>query len=162
MNFGFDNTPEGFAFFVEWRIGFGDASPTICMEATSAYSIPLAEHWVEQGFCVNVVNPAKIAAFAKSELSRATTDKADAKLIARYGSVMQPPAWTPQPQEIRELQALLRRVEHLLAMERMEQNCLNTATPPLPTRSGPYSSPWSRNLRIPATTSVAMSAVTPA
>lgn len=125
----FDNTPEGFARFAEWLAGFGDASPAVCMEATGAYGVPLAECLVAQGFRVSVVNPAKIAAFAKSELSRAKTDKADAKLIARYCAVMRPPAWTPPPREIRALQALLRRVEHLLEMERMEKNRLDTADP---------------------------------
>jgi transposase len=125
----FDNTPEGFARFVAWLAGFGGAAPSICLEATGAYSLPLAEYLVAQGFQVSVVNPAKIAAFAKSELSRAKTDQADAKLIARYALAMQPAPWTPPPAEIRELQALLRRVEHLLEMERMEKNRLGTADP---------------------------------
>lgn len=79
----FDYTHQGFAAFLVWLTSFGDSSPWICMEATGAYSIPLAEFLVEQGYRVSVVNPAKIHAFAKSELSRAKTDKADAKLIAR-------------------------------------------------------------------------------
>lgn len=125
----FDNNPAGFALFIAWMASFGDASPAICMEATGAYSIPLAEHLVEQGFRVSVVNPAKVAAFAKSELSRVKTDKADAKLIARYALAMQPSPWTPPPRDIRALQALLRRVEHLLEMQQMEKNRLNTADP---------------------------------
>jgi len=52
---------------------------------------------VRQGYPVSVVNPAKIKAFAKSELSRAKTDKADAKLIARYALTMHPPLWTTTP-----------------------------------------------------------------
>jgi transposase len=44
----------------------------------------LANFLVAKGYSVSVVNPAKIKAYAKSELSRAKTDKADAKLIARY------------------------------------------------------------------------------
>ena len=125
----FDNTSEGFALFLAWLAGFSGAAPFICMEATGAYSLPLAEFLVAQGFRVSVVNPAKIAAFAKSELSRAKTDKADAKLIARYARAMQPALWTPPPSEIRELQALLRRVEQLLEMQQMEQNRLDTAAP---------------------------------
>ncbi len=82
---------------------------------------------VNQGYPVSVVNPAKIKAFANSELSRAKTDKADAKLIARYAFTLHPPLWTPPPRNIRELQALLRRVEHLLEMSQMEQNRLETA-----------------------------------
>ncbi len=75
---------------------------------------------------LSVLRPAKIAAFAKSELSRAKTDQADAKLIARYALAMRPSAWMPPPPEMRELQALLRRVEHLLEMQRMEQNRQDT------------------------------------
>jgi transposase len=36
----------------------------------------LADYLVAQGYPVSVVNPAKIHAFAKSELSRAKADKA--------------------------------------------------------------------------------------
>jgi transposase len=125
----FPNTPEGFALFVAWLAGFGEATPPICMEATGAYSLPLVDYLVGQGFTVSVVNPAKIAAFAKSELSRAKTDRADAKLIARYALAMRPAPWTPPPPELRELQALLRRAEQLQEMERMEKNRRATADP---------------------------------
>lgn len=123
----FDNTPQGFAAFLAWIMSFGDSDLWVCMEATGAYSIPLAKFLVEHGCPVSVVNPAKIHAFAKSELSRAKTDKADAKLIARYCLRMKPDPWAPPPQSIRELQALLCRVEHLLEMQQMEQNRLDTA-----------------------------------
>ena len=129
----FDNTPEGFARFAEWLQGFGPEAAHLCMEATGAYSVPLAEFLAARGFSLSVVNPAKVAAFAKSELSRAKTDKADAKLIARYALAMRPGDWTPPPPEIRELQALLRRLEHLLEMQRMEQNRAATADPAVAT-----------------------------
>ena len=122
----FDNTPEGFALFAAWLASFGSDAPHVCMESTGPYSLPLADYLIGQGFHVSVVNPAKIAAFAKSELSRAKTDQADAKLIARYALAMRPSAWMPPPPEMRELQALLRRVEHLLEMQRMEQNRQDT------------------------------------
>jgi transposase len=127
----FDNHTAGFIAFLAWLASFGDEKPWICMEATGIYSIPLAEFLVEHGFRVSVVNPAKIHAFAKSELSRAKTDKADAKLIARWAARMGAdlPAWNPPPRNIRELQALLRRVEDLLEIRQMEQNRLDTADP---------------------------------
>jgi transposase len=125
----FDNNPAGFTAFLTWLTSFADEQPWICMEATGGYSIPLAEWLTEQGYRVSVINPAKIHAFAKSELSRAKTDKADAKLIARYGLSMKPDVWTPPPRAIRELQALLRRIEHLLEMQQMERNRLDTADP---------------------------------
>lgn len=127
----FDNNTAGFIAFLAWLVGFGDEKPWICMEATGAYSIPLAEFLVERGLRVSVVNPAKIHAFAKSELSRAKTDKADAKLIARWAARMGAdlPVWNPPPRNIRELQALLRRTEDLLEIRQMERNRLDTADP---------------------------------
>ncbi|HYE37146.1 IS110 family transposase [Methylocaldum sp.] len=125
----FDHNAQGFVAFLDWLNSFGDPQPWVCMEATGAYSVPLAEFLVERGYRVSVVNPAKIHAFAKSELSRTKTDKVDAKLIARYCLSLQPDRWTPPPRAIRELQALLRRVEHLLEMQQMERNRLATADP---------------------------------
>lgn len=124
----FDNNELGYRAFITWLLLLcGDAHPLICMESTGAYSMPLADFLVDQGHAISLVNPAKIHAFAKSELSRAKTDKADAKLIARYALTMQPPLWIPPPANIRELQALVRRVEHLLEMIRMERNRQQTA-----------------------------------
>ena len=125
----FDNNALGFAAFSLWLTSFGDDKPRICMEATGAYRHALAEYLADHGYPVSVVNPAKIHAFAKSELSRAKTDKADAKLIARYALTMQSALWTPPPRNIRQLQALLRRVEHLLEIQQMETNRLGTADP---------------------------------
>lgn len=123
----FNNDAEGFAAFVLWLTTFGADRPPVCMEATGAYSIPLAEFLADQGWPVSVVNPARVAAFAKSELSRAKTDKADAKLIARFAREKRPALWTPPPPNIRTLQGLLRRAEHLQEMIQMEQNRLATA-----------------------------------
>lgn len=124
----FTNNETGFVAFITWFLPLcGDTKPLVCMEATGSYSLPLADFLVAQGHAVSLVNPAKTHAFAKSELSRAKTDKADAKLIARYALTMQPPLWIPPPANIRELQALVRRVEHLLEMIRMERNRQETA-----------------------------------
>jgi transposase len=61
----FDNTPQqGFA---------GDVKPLICIEATSAYSIPLAEY-LASDYPVALISPAKIKGFAKSELLRVKTN----------------------------------------------------------------------------------------
>jgi transposase len=125
----FHNTPEGFVAFLAWLANFGPAPVRVVMDATGAYSVPLAEFLADQGVWVSVVNPAQIKAFAKSELCRAKTDPADAKLIARFGRERQPPRWNPPPPALRELQALLRRVEQVLEMRQMERNRLHTAHP---------------------------------
>ncbi|MDT4288005.1 IS110 family transposase [Methylomonas sp. MO1] len=123
----FANNLEGFAAFAAWLDGFGDTDRRLCLEATGAYGLPLAEFLADGGYFVSVVNPAQIHAFGKSELSRAKTDKADAKLIARYALQADLVAWKPLPANLRQLQALTRRLEHLLEMQRMEQNRLETA-----------------------------------
>lgn len=126
----FTNDTAGYTDFVAWILTqCGDSKPLICMEATGPYSLPPADFLVNQGYAVSLVNPAKIHGFAKSELSRAKTDKADAKLIARYALTIQPALWSPPPANIRELQALVRRVEHLLEMIRMEKNRQSAANP---------------------------------
>jgi transposase len=127
----FSNDAEGFAAFLLWLLSFGGERPLVCLEATGAYSTPLAEFLAERGWPVSVVNPARVAAFAKTELSRAKTDQADAKLIARFAREKQPALWTPPPANIRLLQALLRRADDLQDMIQMERNRQGTAGPDL-------------------------------
>ena len=83
------------------------------MEATGAYWEALGSylHGLEQR--VSVVNPARIKAFAQSELLRTKTDEVDAALIARFCKSQTPEPWIPPPAEIRILQALMRHYEHL-------------------------------------------------
>ncbi len=75
---------------------------------------------------MSVVNPAAIKAFAGSRLLRTKTDRVDAELIARFCLAQAPPAWTPLPQEVQELQALVRRMEALIEMRVMEENRLSS------------------------------------
>ena len=49
---------------------------------------------------------------------------ADAHLIARFCQMHRPSAWTPPAPEVRELQALVRRLEALQEMRQMEDNRL--------------------------------------
>ncbi|MCC3410164.1 MAG: transposase [Microcoleus sp. PH2017_10_PVI_O_A] len=89
----------------------------------------LAEFIYGAGFQVSIVNPARIKGFAKSELLRTKTDSVDAALIARFCAAMKPSLWTPTAPEVKELQALLRRLESVTEMMTCEHNRLETATP---------------------------------
>jgi transposase len=120
----FANTPAGFAQLQTWLQQNKAQRVHACLEATGTLGEALASFLVEAGHIVSVVNPAIIANYAKSQLSRTKTDKTDAHLIARFCSKEQPPAWTPAPVEVRELQALVRRLESLHEMLQMEQNRL--------------------------------------
>jgi transposase len=123
----FPNTPAGFGMLERWLVKYGAARVHACLEATGTYGEALAEHLHRAGHVVSVVNPAKIKGFAQSELTRTKTDKADAQLIARFCSVMQPEPWQPPAPEVKELQSLVRRLEALQGMLDQERNRLETA-----------------------------------
>lgn len=120
----FTNNESGFNQLSDWLSKRHLNRVHACMEATGTYSEALALFLHNTGHTVSVVNPAVIKAFAKTELSRTKTDKADAGLIARYCLKHQPPAWAPPAPEIGELQSLLRRLEALLDMRQQEANRL--------------------------------------
>ena len=124
----FKNTPQGFESLQTWLTQQGVTKVHACMEATSIYGEALAEFLFHSGHTVSIVNPSRIKGFAKSELIRTKTDKVDAALIARFCKAITPQAWTPLPPEVKELQALLRRLESLMEMYQQEQNRLETAT----------------------------------
>jgi transposase len=98
-----------------------------CLEATGTYSEMVAEFLYEHGHRVSVVNPSRIEAFARSELKRNKTDTADARTIAEFCLEKDPDDWHPLPPEIKQLQALSRRVEVLEKMLLAEHNRLQTA-----------------------------------
>lgn len=109
----FPNTQRGFEQLTAWLRNRQADDIRICMEATGTYWEGLAFylHGLEQR--VSVVNPARIKAFAQSELLRTKTDAVDASLIARFCRSQSPEPWVPPPPEIRILQALMRHYEHL-------------------------------------------------
>lgn len=123
----FPNTLSGHEAMVTWLQKNAITTAHVCMESTNIYGEALAEYLFDQGYTVSIVNPARIKGFAQSELSRTKTDKADASLIARFCLAMVPEAWTPDPKEIRELKALVRRLESLMEMKQQEVNRLHVA-----------------------------------
>lgn len=126
----FPNTAAGFSQLAMWLIKQGVTPEEMhaCLEATGTYGEALAYHLHEDGHTVSVVNPAAVKAFAGSRLSRTKTDKVDAELIARFCLAQQPLAWTPPAPEVRELQALVRRLEALIEMRVAEENRLEAGS----------------------------------
>jgi transposase len=116
----FPNSDVGFRQLEQWARNRKAVKPRFCMEATRSYWERLAFHLVAKGYSVSVVNPARIKAFAKSELLRAKTDEVDAALIARFAKAQQPDLWVPPPREIRELQGFVRQLKHLRAARAAE------------------------------------------
>jgi transposase len=116
------NSAAGFVELVGWLRRHDAACVHACLEATGTYGEALATMLYDAGHCVSVLNPAVIHNYAKSQLSRAKTDRVDADLIAEYTATQHPPAWTPTPRETRELQALVRRLDALIGMQTDERN----------------------------------------
>ena len=122
----FPNTEAGFALLSAWLLQLGVERVHACLEATGTYGEALSHYLYDHNQIVSVVNPAAIKAFAASRLSRTKTDRVDAELIARFSLAQQPPSWQPLPAEVRELQALVRRLESLIEMRVAEENRLSS------------------------------------
>jgi transposase len=122
----FPNTSAGFAQLLEWLSKQGLEHVHACLEATGTYGESLALFLNEAGHTVSIVNPAATKAFAQSRLSRTKNDRVDAELIARFCQAQEPAAWSPPSTEVRELQALVRRLESLIEMRVMEENRLSS------------------------------------
>jgi transposase len=122
----FLNTSAGFEQLLDWLSRQQPGRVHACLEATGTYGEGLALFLHQAGHRVSVVNPAATKAFAGSRLSRTKTERVDAELIARFCLAQQPAAWTPPAVEVRELQALVRRLESLIEMRVMEENRLSS------------------------------------
>ena len=118
------NTPTGFAELAAWIARQHVTHVHACLEATGTYGEALALWLHDAGHVVSVVNPTIIHAYARAQLARSKTDRIDAALIARFTATQQPPAWTPPAPEIRQLQALVRRLDALHGMRTQEANRL--------------------------------------
>jgi transposase len=112
----FSNDAKGFADLLKW---FDQKEVSPCratMEATGWYGEDLARVLYNKGHTVFVVNPAQIKYFGKSKLSRAKTDKKDARLIAEFASThpeLKP--WVPLTASQEKLKSLYRHLDRLKA-----------------------------------------------
>ena len=121
----FGNDHTGHAALLAWadRHARG-AAVHFCLEATGPYSEAPATHLADAGRLVSVVNPTRIkyAGLARGRGNK--TDRADARLIAEYAARERPPAWQPPSPDVRELQALVRRIDDLVEMAAREKGRL--------------------------------------
>jgi transposase len=118
----FPNSPAGHQELLSWLSKQHLSQIQACLEATGSYADAIAEALHDAGYWVSVVNPARIAAYAKSRLARNKTDPADAVLIAQFAQSEQPARWTPPAPELRELRALVRHLDALQALRQAERN----------------------------------------
>lgn len=120
----FTNDDKGFGQLSQWLEQQGVNPVHGCLEATSIYGHALAIHLHQQGHQVSIVNPLRVKGYGKSQLSRTKTDRADAKLIARFCRDLKPAPWHPSEAEVMRLQAYTRRLDALEQMLTQEKNRL--------------------------------------
>jgi transposase len=121
----FPNTPDGIERAAAWVMKVTKAEfleVHAVLEPTAAYHELAARLLAAKGMTVSLVNPAQIRSFAKGMAVLSKTDRIDAVLLARYGCLARPKAWTPPAEHLIELQALLARLDDLEGDLRREQN----------------------------------------
>ena len=94
----------------------------VCMEATGGYEQQLAGALADAGFEVAVVNPRRMRRFADAAGNLAKTDALDARIIARYAEVMNPPRWQRPDPALAELKELASRRGQLVEQRVREKN----------------------------------------
>jgi transposase len=122
----FDNNRSGFKAMLKWLNQQRAGSVHACLEATGTYGEAIAEYVHTAGHTVSVVNPARIKAFADSQLIRNKTDRSDARVIADFCLAQRPTIWSPPKPAMRELRALVRQLDDLVAMRQQERNRLKS------------------------------------
>lgn len=102
----FSNDAAGFEALYKVLNG----SHQVIMEASGPYYLRLACYLNTKGIRISVVNPLVIRRFCQMRMSRAKTDKKDARMIAEYGKTEKPVLWqSPSRHEItlQQMEAVL-------------------------------------------------------
>lgn len=119
-----NNTQSGIADLLAWVAKQHVSSDElhVVMEATGVYHEQAALALADSGVTVSIVNPAQVKDFGRGLAVRTKTDGVDSFVLARYGALLKPPAWTPPAPEARMLQALLARREAIAQDLQRERN----------------------------------------
>jgi len=132
-----NNTKSGVVDLLAWitKQNISTEELHVVMDATGVYHEQAALALADAGVIVSIVNPAQVKDFGRGLAVRTKTDGVDSFVLARYGALLKPSAWTPPAPEARMLQALLARRDAIvqdLQRERNRQEKANaTDTPEL-------------------------------
>jgi len=118
------NTKPGIVDLLAWvaKQNISPAELHVVMEATGVYHEQAALALADAGVTVSIINPAQVKDFGRGLAVRTKTDGVDSFVLARYGALLKPAAWTPPAPEARTLQALLARREAIAQDLQRERN----------------------------------------
>lgn len=128
----FTNDAPGFQHLLQWiqtnvPLDQAGLQLKVCMEATGSYHEALALFLVDHSVAVSVVNPLLVKRFIEVDRVRNKTDAGDAKCLARFCQMTNPPEWEAPSAGVRALQALVLRLHTLQEMLQGERNRLDVA-----------------------------------
>lgn len=124
--FQFDNNASGIKKMINKFRAFPDA--LVFMESTGGYEKPAAIALAKADISAAVINPRQVRDFAKALGKLAKTDQIDAKVIALFGSKIQPKANVVYDENQQELSEYQTRRRQLVDMITMEKNRLDKAS----------------------------------
>lgn len=125
----FARSPEGVREFVSWladqlRAAASPVSVRVVMEATGSYSVELTA-WINAqcpALAPAIANPRQTSTYLDSMQLRNKTDRVEARALAFYGADRRPAPYEIPSPEHRELRALSRHRDTLVAQKVQEQN----------------------------------------
>ena len=122
----FAHTPAARATFVANVAALvavaGATEVHLVIEPTGGFELAWQQEAQQQGWLVTRVNPGAVRMWGQSRGFRSKTDRQDACLLAQYGAETNPAPQTPLPEEVSELDDLLRRQTDLEQLLRSERN----------------------------------------
>jgi transposase len=114
----FKNKHQDFLAIEKWLLNTTKSAANelvITLEPTGVYHEALMYFLHEQGFNIILANPGKAKKYADALNIIHKTDKSDATMLAHYGCAKHAVVnyWQPEALAIRELKALIRRLDAL-------------------------------------------------
>jgi transposase len=94
----------------------------IILEATGGYELRLLAFINQQGWLFSLPNPQRVREWARGMGYRSKTDRVDGRMLAHFGQQCHPPAQSPVPEAVQQLDSLLQRQEDVRKLLREESN----------------------------------------
>jgi transposase len=128
----FKNKKEGYISAVEWlnkTTGYTPETMLVTIEATGVYHEGITYYLYSQGFQMFISNPGKAKKFAQSLGIIHNTDKSDAAMLAKYGSIQLDDIslWIPEDDDTCAIKTLIRRLNALEKAKLRESNRLEAS-----------------------------------
>lgn len=127
----FPNHKKGFLQLIEWATLHTQHNLSECqftLETTGIYHEELALFLFEHQAQVVVANPHHTKHYGKGLGIKTKNDKRDSFVLAHYGLFSQPDLWQPESLEIRQLKALIARLDAIDKDIQQKRNRLEKAT----------------------------------